>query len=42
MKLTMNLEAEFFFQQGLRRNKAEKYEAANTLLVFVLRALRCR
>lgn len=28
MKLILNLEAELFFQQGLRQNKAEKFTEA--------------
>lgn len=39
MKLPLNLEAEFFFQQGLRRNKAEKYEAA---IASLDKALKCQ
>ncbi len=36
---TMSLEAEFFFQQGLRRNKAKKYKTA---IASLDKALKCK
>lgn len=38
-KLTLNLEAEFFFQQGLRRNRVQEFEVA---IANLNTALRCK
>lgn len=38
-KLTLNLEAEFFFQQGLRRNRVQEFEVA---IANLDTALRCK
>ncbi|MBD0304429.1 MAG: hypothetical protein ICV85_20400, partial [Tolypothrix sp. T3-bin4] len=39
MKIILSLEAELFFQQGLRQNKAEKFEEA---IANFDKALRCK